>query len=332
MASSVPSLTVYAALEHIDRLNPSLNAFISVRRDAALAEARALDEERRRGHLRGPLHGLPISVKDLIDVEGMPTTAASRIREHHIASADAPLVARLRQAGAVIVGKCNLHEFALGTTNDESAFGPARNPYDPARSPGGSSGGSAIAVACCMSWGSIGSDTGGSIRIPAAACGVVGLKPSIREITTIGVVPLSPSLDHVGPLAATVGDAWTLYDVLRGSVPQTQTPAALPALRLGRLGGYFLEQLDDEVRALFDAALGRLQAAGVSVEDVTIPDAPAIPTVYANVALPEAAAYHAALAAARDQVLTGGLVEAAGRAGDFGRRLRRRAAAARDAR
>ena len=168
-----------------------------------MAQARRLDDELREGRSRGPLHGLPVSVKDLIDVEGVQTSAASRVRQGHVAQADATVVSRLREAGAVIIGKCNLHEFALGTTNDESAFGPARNPRDTARSPGGSSGGSAAAVAAGLGWASIGSDTGGSIRIPAAACGIVGLKPAFGEIPTSGVVPLSVSLDHVGPLAAT---------------------------------------------------------------------------------------------------------------------------------
>jgi aspartyl-tRNA(Asn)/glutamyl-tRNA(Gln) amidotransferase subunit A len=163
------------ALERIAELNPTLNAFISVFEGDAMAQARVLDEELRLGRSRGPLHGRTISIKDLIDVKGVPTTAASRVRAGHIAAADAPVVARLRDAGAVIIGKTNLHEFALGTTSDESAFGPVRNPHDPTRSPGGSSGGSGAAVAAGMGWASIGTDTGGSIRIPAAACGVVGL-------------------------------------------------------------------------------------------------------------------------------------------------------------
>src|SRR5712691_3651210 len=169
MAEPSALSAVTEALERIETLNPKLNAFITVLRQGALEQARRLDEELRQGRPRGPLHGLPISVKDLIDVEGLPTTAASRVRTGHTAKADAPVVARLRKAGAIIIGKCNLHEFALGTTNDESAFGPARNPFDPARSPGGSSGGSAAAVAAGMGCASIGTDTGGSIRIPAAA-------------------------------------------------------------------------------------------------------------------------------------------------------------------
>jgi len=275
--------------------NPSLNAFITVLADEALEKALVLDEERAHGHIRGPLHGTPVSVKDLIDVKGVLTTAASRIRTGPaaVARADAPIVARLREAGAVIIGKCNLHEFALGTTNDESAYGPAHNPFDTSRSPGGSSGGSAAAVAACLGAASIGSDTGGSIRIPAAACGVVGLKPAAGEITTVGVIPLSPSLAHVGPIARTVGDAWTLYDVLRGSPISAQQPRSLAGLRLAKLGGYFLDCLDDQVRDRFDEALSRLHGLGVAIADVVLDDTNTIPTTYVNIALPEAYAYHA---------------------------------------
>src|SRR6185503_17702214 len=184
--------------------NPSLNAFITVFADSARDEARRADDEIAAGRYRGPLHGVPISLKDLIDVEGTPTTAASRVRDGHIANADAPIVTRLREAGAVLIGKNNLHEFALGTTNEDSAFGPARHPLDPARSPGGSSGGSAVSLASGMALASIGTDTGGSIRIPAAACGTVGLKPTWGELPADGVVPLSRTLDHVGPLTLTV--------------------------------------------------------------------------------------------------------------------------------
>ena len=277
-------------LERISALNPTLNAFISVFESEAMEQARALDEERRHGRSRGPLHGRTISIKDLIDVKGVPTTAASRVRAGHIATNDATVVTRLRDAGAIIIGKTNLHEFALGTTSDESAFGPVRNPHDTTRSPGGSSGGSGAAVASGMGWASIGTDTGGSIRIPASACGVVGLKPGFGEVTTVGVVPLSVSLDHVGPLAASVDDAWAIYDALTGSTRPSASP--LSTLRLGKLAGYFLETLDDDVRVSFDEALSRLSDAGVSIVDVDLGRLPDIPTTYINVALPEAFAYH----------------------------------------
>jgi aspartyl-tRNA(Asn)/glutamyl-tRNA(Gln) amidotransferase subunit A len=285
--------TVSNALERIAQLNPTLNAFIAIFEADAMEQARALDEELRHGRSRGPLHGRTISLKDLIDVKGVPTTAASRVRAGHVATSDARIVSRLREAGAVILGKTNLHEFALGTTSDESAFGPVHNPRDPTRSPGGSSGGSAAAVAAGMSWGAIGTDTGGSIRIPASACGVVGLKPSFGEIPTLGVIPLSVSLDHVGPLAQTVGDTWAIYNVLAGAARAPASSRPIGDLRMGRLGGFVLEKLDDEVRARFEETLSRLKDAGAAIVDIDLGHVPDVPATYVNVALPEAFAYHA---------------------------------------
>ena len=190
-----------------------------------MEQARALDEELRRGRSRGPLHGRTISIKDLIDVRGFPTTAASRVRAGHVGDRrctcrDPVARSRRRHHSA----KPTFTSSRLGTTSDESAFGPVHNPRDPTRSPGGSSGGSAAAVAAGMGWGSIGTDTGGSIRIPASACGVVGLKPSFGEVPTVGVLPLSVSLDHVGPLAQTVGDAWAIYNALAGAAHPPSSP------------------------------------------------------------------------------------------------------------
>jgi aspartyl-tRNA(Asn)/glutamyl-tRNA(Gln) amidotransferase subunit A len=289
-----PVVTIVAeALARIAELDPVLNAFITVFEASAMEQAKALDEELRAGRSRGALHGRPISLKDLIDVEGVATSAASRVRARHTARKDATIVTRLRDAGAVIIGKTNLHEFALGTTSDESAFGPVRNPRDPSRSPGGSSGGSAAAVAAGMGWASIGTDTGGSIRIPAAACGVVGLKPTFGEIPTVGVVPLSVSLDHVGPLAKNVGDAWVIYDVLAGSTSPKPSPRSIDSVRLGKLVGYFSERLDDDVRARFEEALSRLNDAGASIVDIEAVRLADISNTYINIVLPEAFAYHA---------------------------------------
>src|SRR5438105_10819389 len=188
--------------------------------DQARKQAQALDRDLAAGRDRGPLHGVPVSIKDLLDVRGTPTTAASRVRDGHVAEHDAPAIAHLRQAGVIFIGKTNLHEFAFGTTSDDSAFGPARNPHDPSRSPGGSSGGSAASVAAGMALATIGTDTGGSIRIPAAACGIVGLKPTYGQIATGGVIPLSTNLDHVGPIALTVSDAAIVYRALLGVEPR----------------------------------------------------------------------------------------------------------------
>jgi aspartyl-tRNA(Asn)/glutamyl-tRNA(Gln) amidotransferase subunit A len=282
-------------LEAIGKHDRAVNAFIAVLADTARAAALEADRELREGRDRGPLHGIPISLKDLIDMAGVPTTAASRVRRHHVAAADAPVTARLREAGAVLIGKTNLHEFAFGTTNEDSAYGPARHPVDPTRSPGGSSGGSAVSVVTGMAHGSIGTDTGGSIRIPAAVCGLVGLKPGLGEIPTAGVVPLSGTMDHVGPITRTVGDARLLYDALRG-VPTGPPTWATPVrgLRLGIPRDYFLALLDSEVAAAFDAACERLRAAGVVLDEVAVPHATAIAAVYLHIGLAEAAAYHAA--------------------------------------
>jgi aspartyl-tRNA(Asn)/glutamyl-tRNA(Gln) amidotransferase subunit A len=280
-------------LARISEHNPTFNAFIAVFSDEARAQARAADREIAAGRYRGPLHGVPISLKDLFDVRGTTTTAASNVRRGHIAAADAPVVARLREAGAVFVGKCNLHEFAFGTTNEDSAFGPARHPVDLNRSPGGSSGGSAISVATGMSFASIGSDTGGSIRIPAAACGVVGLKPGLGEISTAGVVPLSRTMDHVGPLCRSVEDASILYDALRGERPTDLRPREPRGVRLGIPRAYFLSLLDPQVASSFESACNRLRDAGVVLEDVHIAHANEIGPIYLHIVLPEAAAYHA---------------------------------------
>ena len=289
-------VTAAALLEQclaaIEERDPALNAFITVLADDARGQARAADAELSAGRDRGPLHGIPISLKDLIDLAGTPTTAASRVRSGHRATADAPVAARLRAAGAVFVGKCNLHEFALGTTGEESAYGPTRNPHAPDHVPGGSSSGSAVSVAAGMAVASIGTDTGGSIRIPASACGLVGLKPTHGEVSLEGVVPLAPSLDHVGPIARSVRDAAILHQVLSGGRGDRALPAAARGARLGVPRGYFLEAIDPAVRAVFAGCVARLESAGCRVDDVDIPHAAGTPDVYQRTQLPEAAACH----------------------------------------
>jgi aspartyl-tRNA(Asn)/glutamyl-tRNA(Gln) amidotransferase subunit A len=281
-------------LGRITEHNQAFNAFITVFAEEAREQARAADREIVAGRYRGPLHGVPISLKDLLDLRGITTTAASNVRKGHVAPADAPAVAHLREAGAVFVGKCNLHEFAFGTTNEDSAFGPARHPVDMNRSPGGSSGGSAISVSTGMAFASIGTDTGGSIRIPAAACGIVGLKPGLGEISTAGVVPLSRTMDHVGPLCRTVEDAAIVYDILRGQSPgDAPQRRDVRGLRLGIARDYFLALLDPQVASSFDSACERLRAAGAVLDDVVIPHANEIAPIYLHIVLPEAAAYHA---------------------------------------
>ena len=272
-----------------------LSAFITVLGDEAREQAEAADAEMDAGRYRGPLHGVPISLKDVIDVRDQTTSAASRVRQGHIAAENATIVTRLRDAGAVIVGKTNLHEFAFGTTNEDSAFGPARHPLDPSRSPGGSSGGSAVSVLADMAYASIGTDTGGSVRIPSAVCGLVGLKPTLGEIPVDGVVPLSGTMDHVGPLCRSVEDAGILFDALRGRTPALGRHAPdVRGLRLGVLRGYFMSVIDPEVAECFEQACERLQAAGVELHDAHVSHADDIAPIYLHIVLSEAAAYHAA--------------------------------------
>ena len=279
-------------LAAIEKHEPALNAFIAVLAEDARRQARTADAELAAGRDRGPLHGIPLSLKDLIDLAGVPTTAASRVRRDHRAEVDAPIATRLREAGAVFVGKCNLHEFGLGTTGEESAYGPARNPHAPDRTPGGSSGGSAVSVAAGMAIASVGTDTGGSIRIPASACGLVGLKPTHGEVSLEGIVPLAPSLDHAGPLARSVRDAAALHDVLTGGRGDAVLPAAVRAARLGVPRGYLLEVVEPAVQTAFADCSARLEADGCRVEDVAIPHAGETSEVYRRTQLPEAAVCH----------------------------------------
>jgi aspartyl-tRNA(Asn)/glutamyl-tRNA(Gln) amidotransferase subunit A len=282
-----------ACLARIDARNDALRAFIAVTADAARAEARQADAELAGGHDRGPLHGIPIALKDLIDQAGVPTTAGSHVASKDPVAADAVVTGRLRRAGAVIVGKTNLHEYAFGTTSEDSAFGAVRHPADTARSAGGSSGGSAAAVADGMAIASVGTDTGGSVRIPSACCGLVGLKPTFGEVPVDGVVPLSTTLDHVGPLVRTVADAAAMHAVLTLVAPRDLNPPAPGQLRLGRLRGYFEELMDAGVRTAYEEALARLAAAGASIRDVSMPHAADMPAIYLHIVLPEAAAWHA---------------------------------------
>ena len=283
-----------ACLGAIEARNGTLNAFITVMGVEARRQAAEADRERAAGRDRGPLHGVPIAIKDLIDVAGVPTTAASRVREGHIAAADAPVIAHLRTAGAVLIGKTNLHEFAYGTTSEDSAFGPVRNPHDPTRTPGGSSGGSAAAIVAGMAVAALGSDTGGSIRIPAAACGIVGLKPTYDEVSTAGVVPLARSFDHIGPLARTVMDAWLVHEGLAGAAENRNiVPASLKGLTFGVPDSYFCAVMEPDVRARYDASVDALRKAGAAVQPVEIPHAPLTAAVYIHIHATEGSEYHA---------------------------------------
>jgi len=272
---------------------PAVNAYITLLRERALAEAHQASQEIARGGYRGPLHGIPIAVKDLIDVAGTRTTSGSALPCPE-ATEDAPVIRRLRDAGAVILGKTNLHEFAFGTTSEETAFGAVRNPLDESRSAGGSSGGSAAALAAGMAFAALGTDTGGSIRIPSAACGTVGLKPGAGEVSAEGVVPLSVTLDHVGPMTRSVADAALMFEALAddpvgGGADERRTSS----LVFGIPRPYFCDLLDDGVAAALERASDNLERAGHSVVDVEIEHAAWTPHVYLHIVLPEASWYHA---------------------------------------
>src|SRR5215831_9701384 len=266
-------------LRRIETLNPQLNAFITVMAESALAEARVAEEEISRGSWRGPLHGLPIALKDLIDTSGVRTTSASALHENRIPTQDAEVVRRLRTAGAVIVGKNNLHEFAYGGSSLVSHFGDVHNPWNTEKIAGGSSGGSSACVAAGMAYAAIGTDTAGSIREPAALCGWVGRKPTFGRVSCRGVIPLSTSLDHVGPLAASVEDAAIVLQAIAGYDPGDIHSAEVPIddyvgvlkegakkLRVGVPRQYFFDELDPEVSSAMEHALTGISTLAGQVE------------------------------------------------------------------
>jgi aspartyl-tRNA(Asn)/glutamyl-tRNA(Gln) amidotransferase subunit A len=272
-----------ACLDRIGKLNPALNAFITVTAESALAEARNAEIEISRGEWRGPLHGIPIAIKDLIDTAGTRTTAGSELYKDRVPAKDAEVVRRLRQAGAVIVGKNNLHEFAYGGSSLVSFFGDVHNPWNEGHIAGGSSGGSAAAVAAGLCYAAIGTDTAGSVREPAALCGCVGIKPTYGRVSRRGVIPLSCSLDHVGPLAATVGDTAVVLQAIAGydwldansvDVPVSDYVSGLSEgaekLRVGVPRSYFFDDLDDEVRAAVDDAVAVIATLVAEVRDVRL--------------------------------------------------------------
>jgi aspartyl-tRNA(Asn)/glutamyl-tRNA(Gln) amidotransferase subunit A len=268
-------------LSRIERLNPKLNAFITVTADSALAEARQAEAEIQHDRWRGPLHGIPIALKDLIDTAGVRTSAASGLFKDRIPAQDAEIVRRLKAAGAVLLGKLNLHEFAYGGSSVISYFGPVHNPWNLDYSPGGSSGGSAAAVAAQLCYGAIGSDTGGSIRQPAGYCGIVGLKPTYGRVSTSGVIPLSWSLDHLGPMTRTARDAALMLQVIASYDAQDTTSMDVPvpdyaatiaattsSLRLGILRAYFDDALHPEIQTAMEAAASVLKTLTRTQRDI----------------------------------------------------------------
>lgn len=270
-------------LARIEKLDPKIKAYLTVTREEALAQAQAADEKLARGE-ELPLLGVPLSVKDNLCTKGIRTTCASRILENFVPPYDATVVERLKEAGAVILGKTNLDEFAMGSSTENSAFFPTRNPWDLERVPGGSSGGSAAAVAAELCAGSLGSDTGGSIRQPAAFCGVVGLKPTYGRVSRYGLVAFASSLDQIGPLTRTVSDAALLLQIIGGPDSRDSTcyPEAqpdylselekpLPRLKLGLPKEYFGEGLSDEIRSKLEESFRELERLGFELKEVSLP-------------------------------------------------------------
>jgi aspartyl-tRNA(Asn)/glutamyl-tRNA(Gln) amidotransferase subunit A len=285
-----------SCLKRIEELNPALNAFITVMHDSAVAQAHQADEEIRAGNWRGPLHGIPIGLKDLFDTADVKTTCGSALFADRVPDADAEVVRRLKHAGAVLIGKQNMQEFAYGGTSASSYFGPVHNPWDVDRIAGGSSGGSAAAVATGMCFAALGTDTGGSIREPAAFCGIVGLKPTYGRVSMRGVFPLAPSLDHVGPLCRNVVDTALVLQVIAGYDRLDPTTVDRPvesyteALktrskpRIGVVRQLYFEDLDPEVENAMTEALKVLSDLSSDVQEIDLPPVPTAvqgPEVYA---------------------------------------------------
>jgi aspartyl-tRNA(Asn)/glutamyl-tRNA(Gln) amidotransferase subunit A len=320
-----PVELMQALLARIDALQPKLHAFIRLDAEAALAAARAAEAEIAAGRIRGPLHGVPVGVKDIVDVAGLPTTCHSRILLDNVAAADAAVVARLRQAGAIVLGKLATHEFAIGGPSFDLPFPPARNPWNPDHHPGGSSSGSGAGVAAGLFPVALGSDTGGSVRNPASCCGIVGLKPTYGLVSRRGVFPLSYTLDHVGPLTRSVADAALMLDAMAGHDPadpgSVETRARLFGreldrgvrdLRIGFVRHFHETDLPahPEMAAALEEAARVLQAAGAELRTVTLPSLTEFAGVNRVILTSEAWSVHAPWLRTRP--------------GDYGRLSRRR--------
>ncbi len=301
-----PLALTEATLARIEAQNEALNAFMTVTVAQALEAARAAEAEIARGRVRGPLHGVPLAVKDLFATNGVRTTGGSKLLDDWVPEHDAAAVERLEAAGAVLLGKTGMHELAYGTTSNNAHYGPVRNPWDRACHPGGSSGGSAAAVAAGLAFGALGSDTGCSIRQPAACCGIVGLKPTFGRVSKFGALPLSWSMDHVGPMTRSVADAALMLQVLAGPDPRDPNcvDRAVPdyskaltgdigGTRIALARGFFFADCDPEVAAAVEAAADALGGLGARVEDVELPEMETAYLVGGVTIACEAAAYHA---------------------------------------
>ena len=283
-----------AYYERIEKLNPRLNVYLSLTKERALEQATRVDAAAAKGDPLGPLAGIPVGIKDVLVVRGATATAGSRILKGYHPPYDATVVSQLEDAGAVLLGKLNCDEFAMGSSNENSAYGPVRNPVDTSRVPGGSSGGSAAAVAANMAVTTLGTDTGGSIRQPASFCGVVGVLPTYGRVSRYGLIAFASSLDRVGPFATNVRDAATVLGAIAGHDPRDATSSPTPVadyaaesdrhaegLRIGVPAEYFGEGLDPEVRERIESGIASLKAAGCTVKPISLPHTKyAIPTYY----------------------------------------------------
>jgi aspartyl-tRNA(Asn)/glutamyl-tRNA(Gln) amidotransferase subunit A len=289
--------------ERIEQKNPCINAYLSLTKERALEQAARIDGLAAKGDPLPPLAGIPIGIKDVLVMKGAPATAGSKILQGYRPPYDATAVSRLEAAGAVLLGKLNCDEFAMGGSNENSAYGPVRNPVDTDRVPGGSSGGSAAAVAANMAAATLGTDTGGSIRQPASFCGVVGVLPTYGRVSRYGLIAFASSLDRVGPFAGNVRDAATLLGVIAGADPKDATCSTAPVpdyvaesqkpvegLRIGVPAEYFAEGLDPEVKAAIESGIASLKSAGCTVKPVSLPHTKYAVPVYYLVATAEASA------------------------------------------
>ncbi len=306
---------VRASLESIDRLNPKLNAFITVNPDAVLRQAEEMDRRRASGAPCGPLCGIPVALKDVFRTRGIRTTCGSKIFADHVPDYDSAVAQKLDAAGAILIGKTGLHEFAYGITSNNPHFGTIRNPWNPDAIPGGSSGGSGVAVAAEMVFAAMGTDTGGSIRIPAAYCGAVGLKPTAGRVSRFGVMPLDFSLDHAGPLARSVRDAALILNVIAGydhrddtsshRPVEDYTPPAEPSMRGIRVGwpeNFFFERIEPEVKSAVERAAKLARELGADIIPLRLPDIEAINLTGRVILMSEASALLARFLDRREEI------------------------------
>ncbi|MED3911947.1 Asp-tRNA(Asn)/Glu-tRNA(Gln) amidotransferase subunit GatA [Peribacillus simplex] len=272
-------------LHRIQQHDPVLNAFITVMEEEAMEQAKQLEIESQKNHIRGPLHGIPIAVKDILQTKGVLTTGGSKIFQDWVPNEDATSIKKLKQAGAIIIGKTNLHEFAMGATTENPHYGSTKNPWDITRIPGGSSGGSAVATATGLAFGAVGSDTAGSIRLPAAFCGTVGFKPTYGLVSREGCLPFSWSLDHVGPMTRSVKDAAFMLEVMRGYDPNDRSTVKrdefkisdysllndLKGIKFGIYEPYMFSGIDQDIKEVIEQAFDQLEALGAEIVPIHLP-------------------------------------------------------------